>query len=552
MSDRIEASEVCLTPRSGRWEKVTSFLQKHRRPVSAVLFGLLMFIALIGFWNQPWFSSDEAEIFMHGQAIAQGELLYAETGSQHMPLMYYLAALFSLLGARTITGFRIWFYLFTAVLWGIMFYRYQKRWGKLALCLYPLLYICLLSHLDWTATCVLSDQYQGIGMAILLFEFLEFNEERRLSIPASCMISLAIFISFGSAFVAAFGVFVIVCAVLLLDIWDRILAKEGFWKSVLGFLKQFWQVVLIVAAPFALLFLYYLVTGTLDDFINWAYLLNRTVYVNYTGGYGNSILSGFFGGYVHYLGLFTFSPLTARAAFGLFLIFCSVGLLLLVARRGKGMGIRLVGLVLFLVACATRGLLDFHGVPALAVLCAMSACFLGRVLDPSAIKKNFVRMTALAFALVLMVTPYLCKAVPAWVKLPFANDKPENSTAWCLDTITEEGERVGFGILFCDIMVLAGVHPATVQGGSVPWFWDYAGEETMRELRSDPPRAYLYSPEHEVWGHKITEYAPELASFMDENYTSLSALGQPLVWVHNDYFEEAQNKILTARGELAP
>lgn len=530
-------------------EKVKGFIKRHNRLFSAVAVGVAAFFLLMAFWWQPWFVSDEAEIFMHGQAIAQGELLYADTGSQHMPLMYYIAAFFSLIGVRTITGFRIAFYVLTAVIWALMYHRYKDRWGGTALCLYPVLYMCVISHLDWTATCVLSDQYQAIGMVILFFEFMEFNETRYLKISNCCMVSLAIFISFGSAFVAAFAIFVMACAFFALDIWGRIKKKTGVREEVSGFFKQFAKLALIVAVPFAVLLLYYAVTGTLDDFINWAYVLNRTVYVNYTGGYGSNILMGFFGGALHFYGLITFSALSAKQLLTLLLLLFSTGWMIYLAKRGNGAVIRIVGLLLFLIACATRGLADFHGLPAMAVLCAMSACFLGRFFSWASVKKNMIRLTAFAFAIVFVATPYAKNLVPAWAMIWTANDMPENSTAWCLDEITERGERVGFGLLNCDVMVLAGVRPATVQGGSVPWFWDYAGEETMQELKSDPPRAYLCSLEHEVWGYKIVDYAPELISFLLENYTSLDELGQPNLWVRNDYAAEAKQIILTARGK---
>ncbi len=549
MENITEEKAAFSEKRADKKTRLIGFIKQHKQIVSPIAVGVLMFLLLLTFWRQPWFASDEAEIFMHGQAIAQGELLYEGTGSQHMPVMYYIAAFFSLIGARTITGFRIYFYLLTAILWALMFHRYKNRWGSLALILYPLLYIFVTAHIDWTATCILSDQYQAIGMVILLFEFMEFNETRSFKISNCCMISLAIFLSFGSAFVAAFAICIIVCTVLALDIWGRIKSRTGVWKEIGGFFKQFWKVVLIVALPFALLVLYFLATGTLDDFINWAYVLNRTVYVNYTGGYGSDIFWGFFGGVFHYYYLFTFGALSAKQVLGLALLLCSVGWIIYIAKRGNGSVIRVLGIILFMVACATRGLLDFHGTPAVAVLCAMSGCFLGKFFPWKNVKKTMLRFTAFVFVILFLVAPYVGVFLYGCVTVFDARDVQENSTAWCLDIITDRGERVGFGLLNCDIMVLAGVRPATVQGGSVPWFWDYAGDETMEELQNDPPRAYLCSITHEVWGHKITDYAPELIVFLQENYTSLEAVGQPDLWVRNDYAAEATRLILAEQAK---
>ena len=86
-----------------------------KRTKTALLLVLVYFVMLMFYINEPFFESDEGDIYMVGAAIANGRLLYRDITSQHMPVMYYIAAVFSLLGASTITAFRIWFYLLMAV-----------------------------------------------------------------------------------------------------------------------------------------------------------------------------------------------------------------------------------------------------------------------------------------------------------------------------------------------------------------------------------------------------------------------------------------------------
>lgn len=61
----------------------------------------------------------------------------------------------------------------------------------------------------------------------------------------------------------------------------------------------------------------------------------------------------------------------------------------------------------------------------------------------------------------------------------------------------------------------------------------------MEELRTNPPRVYLFSPDISTWGVSLPDYAPELLSFVEDNYTPLTALNHPMLYVRNDYYNEA-------------
>ena len=61
----------------------------------------------------------------------------------------------------------------------------------------------------------------------------------------------------------------------------------------------------------------------------------------------------------------------------------------------------------------------------------------------------------------------------------------------------------------------------------------------MDELQANPPRVFYFERNLATWGYQITDYAPELVAFVDENYTSLNGLGYGNVYVRNDYYAEA-------------
>ena len=81
----------------------------NNKIIISIVVGVVSFILLMAFWNTEIFISDEEEIFVKGQQIANGQLLYKEIGSQHMPLMYYLSAVMSKMGITTVAGFRLGF-----------------------------------------------------------------------------------------------------------------------------------------------------------------------------------------------------------------------------------------------------------------------------------------------------------------------------------------------------------------------------------------------------------------------------------------------------------
>lgn len=211
-----------------------------------------------------------------------------------MPLMYYIAALFSALGVKSITGFRAAFYFVMAALWGAIYYRFGELIGRASVIVYPVVYIILISTINW-GWCILSDQFQGTGMAILFYELLLFYRRRVLDWIDYIWISLAVFISFGSAFVSIFGIFAAFIMVLLIEIRNAYRNRYTFLKFLKYIIKKYYKLVLTIAAPFAVLIGYFCFTGTVRNFYYWAFKFNTDVYSKYLL-YGDSVLGALFGG----------------------------------------------------------------------------------------------------------------------------------------------------------------------------------------------------------------------------------------------------------------
>lgn len=525
--------------------KAPVFFQKlktvDKHILASVVLFVLVFLSLAAFWNQPCFISDEAEIFMHGQSIANGKLLYSEIGSQHMPVMYYLAAFFSILGVHSIIGFRLCFYVLMALLFAIIYYVYGKAGNRLGLFLFPFIYVLLVTEVPWRAS-VMSDQLQGIGMAILLLEYLSFVEDRKLSLKSCIMISLAVFISFGSAFVSVFAIFIMAVSVISYDVASEISGKNQPKAIAITLLKKYGRLFGIVLLPLVAIAALYIFTGRFGDFINWAYRLNVDIYPKYLG-YGSNIFQSLFGGYEYffdYIRRVNFFNMGATDTLRVLAIFFAVWFVVKFSRSGKFPAFRAVSTVLFIVACMTRGLFDFHGVPAIIVIALCAGIAIGFVL-PAIRGKSTVVVVAVSLFVATMISPYGSEVLPNLVKITDrdAIDSFErNPTVECVDALTERGERVGFSTLDCDVIVMAGVIPASVQAGSVPWFWEQAGEQAMSELLAAPPRVFVFYEHQTVWGYSIKDYAPELVAFVKENYVQINE-SLSTVWVLKSYHDEA-------------
>jgi len=500
---------------------------------------VLTFLMMCMFVYGSLFVSDEEEIFNKGQAIASGRVMYSEIGSQHMPVMYYIAAVFALFGANTAVLFRLCFYLFFALLWGLIAYRYSPQFGKGVTVLTPVIFLVLLPTVQH-ATNVLSEQVQAISMVILGFELLQFRTDKPLTIGSCLMISMAIFLSFGSAFVSVFAIFAIGLTVAVLEIIACFKEKRGFFGSVAHLFKRYWKLVLLVAAPFAVMIGYFVAVGAMGDFIGWAYVLNRVIYPKYTG-YGSSIIASMFGGVNKLFEVFndlSLDPITLT----------HIGVLLLAA---IGLGwiwnhtkniVLVGGMAFFLVTAATRDCFRFHGVPAIAVLALLSAFALMPFLrymcsDPSV---TYVKRALCIFCAILVLLPFLKSAFGAVGRKPVLHIVGEvTPLSQAVDTLTEDGEGVGFSLINYEILMSSHTVPATTTGGSCAWLWEYAGAEVMESLQQEAPRVFLFNRDQDIWGYKIADYAQDLIAFIDDNYRPLAEYGYENLYVHNDYYEQA-------------
>jgi len=495
---------------------------------------LLFFTLLFAYLNQPFFESDECEIYLLGHSVANGQLLYKDVVTQHMPVTIYIAAFFSCIGVNTAIGFRICFYGLMSLLWVLMFNRYHLIFGKITMLLYPVIYIAFLSYIGWGYT-ILSDQLQAVGMVGLLLELLLFAKNRKIDWDNICIISLAIFISFGSAFVSCFAIFFVFVTFVCLEIAryknDNISIEEAIKK----FFLTYWQLLLGVLLPFVFLLIYYIITDSFDDFLSWVYEFNREVYPKYLG-YGDNIIQGLFGGFGEIVSSLIFEQVSIKSFVCLAAIIGALYFLVDLQCKTQN-NILVLGICLFFNACATRGLYSFHGLSAIAIISLFNAgnfeCFY----------KKYRYVPVLKTAVLVVGMFFLVNYInfffnnSTFVSLQSLPDIVNQQTR-IVDLITEDNEKVGLATLDHSIILESNTLPASVNAACA-WVWEWGGDRAMLDYKSDPPRVFLYNPNYAIWGYSILNYAADLDIFINNNYMSLSNLGYPYIYVRNDYYKEA-------------
>lgn len=498
----------------------------------------LYFIVQYKFLNAEWFGTDELDVMMGGKSISSGYLLYGDFFSQHMPFSYYLSAIFDFFGAKSVPSQRMAFYGFYALMWTIINVRYRNRVNRKVLFAYPLIFSCVICCYDF-GTVILSEQLAGIGFVILYLELLVFLQSGKLNYANYVFLSLAVILTFGTTFISAFGVFVVAVAVLMKEIqWARE-KQQGFRMFLAEMCKKYIPLFVTVGLPWAVLMVYYLVNGVLGKFILQAYTLNRVAYPKYIGGVGESIaetLLGSIEGLVNIInGLVSLNNLSVVNF--IYIVMIALFLLYLCNLVKHADSFLCVTTIALLLAMGTRGYFNFHGTQCVALLSLIAAEVLFDILivdKKTFFKKSNLYQLVIISVLVIVAVPYFrdTKAFATNTQL-FEVEDPYMSVV--LENITEEDEAV-WQINFSNYLVMYADRPTMKNLAAVPWFWEAVGIETLGEISADMPRVALYDVNHEVWGYKQSEYAPELAEFMQEHYHQYN---DTEIYIRNDYYDEA-------------
>lgn len=556
--------------------KISGNTQKGivRQAAPCFLYFLVYLVMLLGVLNRSPGFTDESDNFIGGMVVASGGRMYRDFVSQHMPLMYYICAVLKWLGADSVYEFRLYFYVLLAAMWTFVAVYYKKRLGAVTSVGTGVFYITNL--FTFYTCCILAEQIQSICFVVLFMEFLLFAEQKRIDKGSCIMISGAVFLSFGTAFVSAFPIFAIALAFFIVEIQECCRKKYRLTECVKEIWKTFRWAIVAVLTPFAVLLLVYAAEGTLSVFIYSAYTVNREIYPNYIAGYGSSIVMSFVEPVINYVTAVADGFRQLVTEFGVskeylaivrYVICYAVNMIFWVYYAKRKNILQAVMIAYFTMMCGTRGFThEFHSLPYVAVTMFMSAYLIGQYVkygrncvlqihcigkektEKSESHQRKIQKMWYAGAIVIGMTvcvygvQYIgaCRSILlTGQNLGYAQKEDTNNIAYWINTLTDDRETVLLTTIEPQILVEADRIPFRT-GISAPWMYEAFAEEEISNLEESAPRIAIYSPDYQLWGYSLTDYAPDFVAYMSRNYTPLDEEKFPELYIRNDYLNTAK------------
>ena len=515
---------------------------------AAGLFILLLLLLLVNSTEFLYFT-DEADNFLAGMSVAAGKKIYVDFTSQHMPLLYYICGLFSMLGAGNMLQFRLYFYVLFAVLWALLYVRNRDRLGVIGGLSLPVLYV--MNMIGEYNVCVLSDQLQAFGMAVLFLEFCRYYDIKRVDWKMSVWVAAAILLSFGSAFVSAFGIFAILVGVIGAEAGESRRSHQKLGVAVGHFFRKYALLLALVLVPLLVWVGYYAVTGHLGDMILGAFTLNTKYYPKYSG-YGSSTLGAFVDPFVTYGKYFieiTTNLMAHKLQYTKELLCYAVNIVFFVHTFRKSKWQAIV-LAVFTVWVGSRGFGSvFHALPYYAVsLCMFASLFrdyTNSTCNAHKKSKNVEKLVGIVFvcgSMLVLALPYV-QTIPRIKMLESewnAQMHPgEDTYEQYLQLLTDKDEDV----LFATVDFYHGVNAKRCNLNlpvNVPWTYEAYEEQILETLEEDAPRIMIFNPNYQTWGYELKDYAPEVWNYLHEAYECLYLPSCPELYARKDYYQEAQ------------
>ena len=489
---------------------------------------------------------DEQDVFYGGYNVVKSGDLYSWYLSQHMPVSYYLAAVGTLLGARTVYQFRLFFYGLMTLIWLALLLRHRKHLNPVFLIVLPFIYLFQLRVYSY-ATSMVSDHWQGIGLIIILLEMLRYGRTKAITLPAAAFVSAGILLSFGSAFLSVYPIFFIFLGVLCMQIRDG-RKKEDLRKR---FLREDLRLAGICLVPFVLLLAWYAAAGTLSVFFQSAYTLNTVNYAKYASNFNNDAaasLWGVFPGWISYLRE-TIGQIGSAPEAGIAALVQLAGLAAFTVIEWKRDRVLAATVFVTVLMAGVRGFIGFHSAPYLAACAVPIAACIGEAAAFFLKKRTAARAAVLVPAAAVIVL----LAIPSFgdihnlVYLPeaFTYSPVQENNRELLELATDPGDRIHVGDISMTsekVMVYGLRLDKATLASSNPWFNEVFGKEELAYLKEQKTKVVILDLDGALWGYRIRDYAPDLVNYIEENYEQID--GQ--MYIYRDAMPEVRARMKEA------
>ena len=329
-----------------------------------------MFLMLVFYFLQQGILNsypfiDENDNIRGGMILADGNILYRDYITQHMPFMYYLCGIFALLGAGSAPQFRLLYYMFCAIIAGFIYLRNGEKFGRWRISLFLILqpFVLYALHSDYSFR-ILSDNIQAMAMVVLLLEYLDYRKNLEIDVQRSVIVALSIYAGFGCAFLSAYSIAVIAVGVIISEVMQYRKSSHPFSF----YIKRYRVLFLSCIIPLLVFAAYFFINGALGQAFEMAYRFNTEVYPEYIGTC-RTMLEPFTMGIYNFFATILQNIWILPSQFSRISIIQLILLLMAAFYTGKNIWQKnyLTGITvfLFLCMCFTRGqdMTNFHAAP---------------------------------------------------------------------------------------------------------------------------------------------------------------------------------------------
>lgn len=488
----------------------------HDLSVQSYIVGIVSFLMLFSFCV-TWQFMDEIDNMKGGLVIANGGVLYRDYVTQHTPFVYYLCGIFALLGAKSVEQFRLLYYIFEAVIWGLLYKRHKNQFGYKMLLL-PVLEIIIVTSvtpaIPQSGSMIMSDGVQGLCFVVLLLELFKYIQTKSMNWDGAIIISACFWGSIGSAFLSAYTLVWFVLAFFVIGIKRSVSGGA----SLVKFINCNWKLLTALVIPLIALVAYFALSHSMIRAFDQFYSFNREIYSKYTGGFGTNVIAPFIYSFRNLFDTIVnnFNSLMnahATTIIVLQTIVLVTVLSILTCMLRKGQYIKSAFLFTVLCCAGVRGY-DFHGIAAWYVAVMIIALYYREILDY--IPK--FGTPALAVVMVYSLTLYVHTVGDNLLY----EQKPVSDLNLFLVSASHEHDNFIMDAGMSDTLYMTYKHRNVVNRVPyiLPWYTDWYEQDLVDDLLERKPLYVVFNEDSDVWGHKY--FARSFIKTLKQHYTRLS------------------------------
>lgn len=254
--------------------KVLQRLRKKSNLTLAIFFVGIIFVLLTNAFHESY--PDEFDNILGGWYTLHGKVIYKDWFTHHNPMAYWLSSFIELFSGQSFVRFRVMYALLLSAYFGGVFFYFRKQFEeRVSLVVISFFSVIAVASTYFWGQMLLADNLSALLFAPV-FMLLAFKTLYKIPLVKSdfIFISIATFVGIFSSLTYAFLLVIIYLYTAYMYI------KESDFTVT----KKVFTPIIIFAIPYILLGIYFIVTGSLGDYIYQAVVFNGKYYVyNYPG-----------------------------------------------------------------------------------------------------------------------------------------------------------------------------------------------------------------------------------------------------------------------------